>query len=241
MKIYHLIFLIIMSTFLYGKTTEYKELFKKGIDFYNKGKYEKAVEIFSKLSKKYNDPDIYYNLGNSYAKSGKKGYALLNYKKALKLNPDDEDIKYNIDIISRNLEDKIDTHNNLLNNFLSSTWPISGYSATFFLIIGFILFSLKIIWKKTIPFWIWISITLIGLLLYTISYSGYKLFIQPKGIILTKVCNVRIAPLDNEAITFTLHEGTEVEIKKKSGEWLRIMLPNGLSGWVKKSCIGIFP
>ena len=42
--------------------------------------------------------DIYYNLGNSYYKNKNIAKAVLNYERALLMNPGDADIRFNLEM-----------------------------------------------------------------------------------------------------------------------------------------------
>jgi len=65
-----------------------------------------AAETLQGLSKA--DPDLraraYYNLGNSFYRQGQFAEAVAAYKGALKLNPDDQDAKHNLELAQRRLD-----------------------------------------------------------------------------------------------------------------------------------------
>jgi len=65
-----------------------------------------AAETLQGLSKA--DPDLraqaYYNLGNSFYRQGQFAEAIAAYKEALKLNPDDQDAKHNLELARQQLE-----------------------------------------------------------------------------------------------------------------------------------------
>jgi Ca-activated chloride channel family protein len=65
-----------------------------------------AAETLQGLSKA--DPDLraraYYNLGNSFYRQGQFAEAIAAYKEALKLNPDDQDAKHNLELAQQQLE-----------------------------------------------------------------------------------------------------------------------------------------
>jgi Ca-activated chloride channel family protein len=67
---------------------------------------EAAAETLQGLSKA--DPDLraraYYNLGNSFYRQGQFPEAIAAYKEALKLNPDDQDAKHNLELAQQQLE-----------------------------------------------------------------------------------------------------------------------------------------
>ncbi|MGM3047353.1 tetratricopeptide repeat protein, partial [Bacillus cereus group sp. BC303] len=52
--------------------------------------------------------DVYFNLGNAYYKSNNIALAILNYERAVKLNPDNEDYQFNLKLANQRIEDKID-------------------------------------------------------------------------------------------------------------------------------------
>jgi Ca-activated chloride channel family protein len=65
-----------------------------------------AAETLPGLSRA--DPDLraraYYNLGNSFYRQGQFVEAIAAYEEALKLNPDDQDAKHNLELAQRQLE-----------------------------------------------------------------------------------------------------------------------------------------
>ncbi len=83
--------------------------FNMGAANYKKNKYEEAMK---ELEASLNTDDAlaqsqaYYNIGNSLYRLGKLPESILAYQEALKLNPDDEDAKYNIEFVRRQLKDQ---------------------------------------------------------------------------------------------------------------------------------------
>lgn len=75
---------------------------------YKKRNFEEALKSYEKAS---SSDDIslqsksYYNIGNSLYKMGKLPESILAYKKALELNPQDEDAKYNLEYVRAKLKD----------------------------------------------------------------------------------------------------------------------------------------
>ena len=83
--------------------------FNVGDAQYKKQKFEDAAKEFEASL---NNDDVmmqsqgYYNIGNSLYRIGKLPESILAYKKALELNPDDEDAKYNLEFVRKQLKDK---------------------------------------------------------------------------------------------------------------------------------------
>ena len=59
--------------------------------------YAQAIEIYESLLKQGESGEIYYNLGNAYFKHDELGRAILNYERALLLQPGNNDVNANLD------------------------------------------------------------------------------------------------------------------------------------------------
>lgn len=97
------------EAYVQGQYDRAAELFEnpdwKAAAHYKSGAYEKALENLS--NKK--SADSIYNQGNALAKTGKLKEALESYNQSLKLNPDDEDAKFNKDLVEKALEKQQET------------------------------------------------------------------------------------------------------------------------------------
>lgn len=84
--------------------------FNIGTTLYQQGRYEEAEERFTKAL---NSTDInveqaaHYNLGNTHFKAQDYPKAIDSYQKALELNPDDMDAKYNLELARKMLKENM--------------------------------------------------------------------------------------------------------------------------------------
>ncbi|HEY8387374.1 MAG TPA: sensor histidine kinase [Parasegetibacter sp.] len=85
-----LVVLIFAEIPVYSQTSNSDTLLQKGIDLYNSGQYEKAIEHFElslsgaqQKNDRYSLAAIYNNLGNAYSQTGKIVQALENYQKSV--------------------------------------------------------------------------------------------------------------------------------------------------------------
>ena len=81
---------------------------------YKKKKYEDALEAYFKsLDSKEIDlqANSYYNIGNTLYRSGKLAESIQAYKEALKLNPEDQDAKYNLEYVRNKLKQNASNQN----------------------------------------------------------------------------------------------------------------------------------
>ena len=69
--------------------------------------YAQAIEIYESLLQDGESGEIYYNLGNAYFKQDELGRAILNYERALLLQPGNADVSANLDIARAKTIDKV--------------------------------------------------------------------------------------------------------------------------------------
>ena len=100
--------------FLYSADQEGMQQFNKGAyqqaaqkfedsdwqaaSWYKAGDYDKAVKQYSQMQK---SEDSLYNLGNALAKSGKIKETMEKYEEVLKINPQNEDAKFNLEYLKQ--------------------------------------------------------------------------------------------------------------------------------------------
>lgn len=74
--------------------------FNLGDAFYKQQRYDEAIKTYQSALTQNDDKKfkskVYHNIGNSYLKSQKLDESIKSYKEALKLNPYDEETKYNL-------------------------------------------------------------------------------------------------------------------------------------------------
>lgn len=90
-----------------GLDLSVRDLFVRGNQLYEAGDFEEAATTYEEaVTRGVISPDLYYNLGNAYYKSGRLGRAVLNYERALRLAPRDEDTRANLMLVQSMLRDK---------------------------------------------------------------------------------------------------------------------------------------
>lgn len=223
----------------------------QGDSAYMRNDYASAIQIYESLLKKGEASEIYYNLGNSYYKSADIAKAILNYERALLLQPGNADIRANLEIARSKTVDKVTSvpdiffvawTKSLINCLSVDAWAKLGIVFFILLLVSFSLFffSKQIVWKKS--GFIAGVIFLVFVVLSNIFASEQKneLMNRNKGIILSPSVTVRSTPSESGTSLFVLHEGHKIEIKDNSmREWKEIRLEDGKVGWVPTSALEI--
>jgi len=90
-----------------GPQSNVHELFVRGNQLYEAGEFEEAVDVYEEtVARGAVAPELFYNLGNAYYKSGNLGRTVLNYERALRLAPRDEDALANLQLVQSMLRDR---------------------------------------------------------------------------------------------------------------------------------------
>ncbi len=71
-------------------------ILNRAADAYTTKDYDTAIEHYERLLTEGVEAfELYYNLGNAYFKNDQIGAAILNYERAARIDPTDEDLLYN--------------------------------------------------------------------------------------------------------------------------------------------------
>lgn len=212
--------------------------------------FASAIEFYETvLANEGESADIYYNLGNSYYKMDNIAKAILNFEKALLLNPGDNDIRFNLELAQSKTVDKVIPMSemffitwikSMINTLSEKGWSKMGI-ITFILTLltlALYFFGKQILWKK-IGFISAICFLLICILANTFaSIQKTEAITHKNAIIMVPSVTVKSTPNENGTDLFILHEGRKVMIKDNTmKEWTEIQLEDGNSGWVSINVI----
>jgi tetratricopeptide (TPR) repeat protein len=212
---------------------------------YSSADYETVVSQYeSVLDSGYESADLYFNLGNAYFKLGNIPAAILHYEKARKMDPADENIRFNLNLANSRIIDKMEP----LPEFFLKTWfksardILSSDQWARIVITGFILALVSLLLflisrSVAIRKWtFWAALFCVAVMTVSLifSVSGYREYKrQSSAIIFTPTVTVKSSPNDSSVDLFVIHEGTKVNITDLVEEWSEVRLANGNVGWIR--------
>lgn len=223
----------------------------EGDSAYMKNDYASAIQIYEALLNRGEATDIYYNLGNSYYKAGDIAKAILNYERALLLQPGNGDIRANLEIARSKTVDKVEPvpeiffvswTKSLINSMSVDSWAVCGVVCFILLIVSLYLFifSKQIVLKKAgfISGIVFLVVTILANVFA--NQQKDELTNRNSAIVMNPSVTVRSTPSESGTSLFILHEGHKVGVKDGSmKDWKEIRLEDGKVGWVPASAIEI--
>jgi len=188
-------------------------------------------------------PELYYNLGNAYYRTGEIAQAILNYNRALLLAPNYEDAQFNLQVAQRKVVDNVDVTsvfflkqwvNNLGDLLSSNGWAIMSIVMFILALTAFLLFVFgRYRTLRKIAFNVAITSLVITLLSLAYAFKqSNKVANCTDGIIMVGSTTAKDSPSLTGKDMFVLHAGTKVTIKSTVSGWTEVELPDGSAGFI---------
>lgn len=233
----------------HAENTAYLDsLWSKGVQAYTDGRWSECTESLKALeSVGVVSPELYYNLGNAYFKSGDYPHAILYYERTLKISPSFEDARINLDFANSLIRDKIDA----VPEFVLKSWARKVcylMPSDFWALISIVLFAaalaLFLVFRlgasrglRRTGFYCSIVALILSASSFGMAQWQRNSYLKADGAIVMKpVASVKSSPSrDSSKDLFVLHEGTKVTVLDTVGEWKNISLSDGRQGWIEES------
>lgn len=220
-------------------------LWTAGVQAYTDGKFSDASAAWTSIEESgQKSAKLYYNLGNAWFKQGNYPKAILNYERALRLDPSYSDARYNLEFTSNFVQDKIEpVPEFILKSVARKVCYVMGSNAwaVIFLVLlaaalvmGLLFLLGSSVGKRRAGFYC--GIVLLLLSAEALSFSIWQKSDSVKtdtAIVMSPVSSVKSSPSSGSSKDlFVIHEGTKVTILDEVGSWKNIALADGRQGWI---------
>jgi tetratricopeptide (TPR) repeat protein len=213
-----------------------EKIFTKANADYAAGKFPAAIKGYESLvQSRHWNATLFYDLGNAYFRRGDLGRAILNYERALALDPNQPEARANLQLVrdqGRALE-------------LTESWPeahldfLTRDQYSWLAMIAFwsaaaILCGLYFARRRSV---VWIfALMLSAAVSAGAALAVYELETGSAGgnlaIVTQKNIQARLATAESAGTVLALPAGSEIKILSTRGEWSYAALPNDLQGWI---------
>jgi tetratricopeptide (TPR) repeat protein len=224
---------------------------------YSTENYTEAIKLYTKsIETDGVSSSAYFNLGNAYFKTGNIGRAIINYERALKIDPSNQDARTNLQFVNTRIQDKPEDDSSFLGNLYNTI--LSKYSPnawawialiSFIVVLGLIalyIFGQHISARK-IGFFGSIVMIVFTAFLVSFAYSSASEYNNhDTAIVIVPSTNLSSAPRAPKSKTekvVPIHEGTKVTIvdsvatpaDPSSRMWYDVKINNSTRAWVRSA------
>lgn len=248
--------LIILFTILIAAVTSQAS----GIDYIAQGntafqqkQFKKATQMYERALRDGESSLLRYNLGNAYYRLGDRAHAVLNYERALKLDPGNDDARFNLKFVNEKSKINETSGTNYFTTLISgwvghlssNTWAMISLAMFVIMLAAIACYRIAtgVALQKT-GFFGAIVLGIIALLAMASAIYMYRHTTKAHyAIVMTDKAPANKSPRDGEKEEFKLPSGTKVEIidsisndkSANAAMWYMIETTSNKTGWMKKA------
>ena len=236
---------LLQSSLASFASSDYSAFWQKANKFYETKEYDSAAYYYEKITASHPDNAIvYYNLGNTYYRLNLIGPAVVNYERALRLEPSYKEAKDNLTLTQNRINNRIQSIPDI---FFVKWWHsvTHGTKAEFWAVICLILFlsAMGIMLAKRfnrleqIPAQLTIALSSLWILTLFLAFtSANNKTNSGRGVVMQADAPFMLSPQSNKPQSL-VPEGTTVKWKSETENWVEIVLPDGRNGWMQKTML----
>lgn len=238
------ILLILTVLFLSPSLMAQEAELKRAETAYSQGDYGTAIKEYEQvLDLSGASATLYYNLGNAYFKNQQYGPAILNYERALLLDPSLANAQSNLDFANAQILDRVERVepffltkwvDAIAMSCMSNTWATMAvvcFLLCFIALFVYFFFSVPL-WRKLGFFSAIVFFCLSMMMNYFSAQQKQRFTDRQYAIVFTPSVTVKGSPAASGTELFVVHEGLKVKIVSELGEWSEVQLSDGNVGWL---------
>lgn len=245
-RLWWIILLCLLGSATHGLGDDSARRFIAGIEAYKAGRYDVAIAQFSELTQSgLINAKLFYNLGNAYLKQDELGPAILWYERALRLAPDDPDLRFNLTYARSLAKDTPEVDDNTLVHIFFF-WKFSLSDPTLRLLAvgcNLLLWVAAAAWYLThYPGLKAVTIVALAATVIfssTAGFNAYERMHWRQAVVLPASISVRSGLESHSTQLFELHAGAKVRVMRQMKAHYQIRYSDDKIGWVEKASIGV--
>jgi len=201
---------------------------------YEEGKYIEARERYEALlARGERTANIYFNLANTNSRIGANGLAILNYERALALDPTLEPAQRNLKFLRDQSLSKAPVETwkeRAFGGFPLNAWIIAATSLGWVLVL--FIFVPVITGRRRTAAGIFATVLTLFAFAYAATGAWFASRELDAAIVIVKQTEARRAPADRSDLADVLPLGTRVRWLSERSGWVECELPDRSRGWI---------
>jgi tetratricopeptide (TPR) repeat protein len=239
--------LLLLAGALSARADAVSESFQQANKAYEEGHYTQAAAAYQALLQSGSvSSAIYFNTGNAWFKAGQIGRAIYYYRRAEELAPRDPDIRANLAIART----QAGTNTASLPGNRWTRWAgrLTLNEWTVAAAVSVALFFFVLMARQTSPRFnksaggLTLTLAVVSLwLLACLALSIDQRLVEETSIVIVPEAVVRRGPMDESQSAFTVHDGAELAVLARDGEWLQVSGASRQTGWLPQKDVALMP
>jgi len=233
---------VLVGSVTYAQSLD--SLFVKANKLYQQEDYLNALELYQNIEKQNVESEaLYFNMANIYYKTNQVAPAIYYYEKSLLIDPNNKDVKFNLDFANRMILDNIEPlpkslgqkfRDGVILKLKYNTWAIIAIVLAFLFALLFLLYHFSYSTSKKRFYFInsILSASLVAISLFFAIKNHHYVSTTKNAIIFASQTKVKSAPTKNSEVNFELHEGTKVQVLEDLDNWRKVKIADGKTGWM---------
>ena len=229
--------------------SEAMDLARSGAEAYERGDFIAAEQQYRRLVLGGRDSAAaYHNLGNCLYRLGRTGESILAWERARRRAPADSAILENLEFAGGRITDRVAGEDD--SDPMQAIWRWHGRlpttAATLIFLVAWWIFNaclagalfmgatrLRSMAAYLLP------VVLLGVICSgaVLGLLVYRRDVVLEGIVQPARADLLSAPGEGAVRITTIHEGLKVRLRSRRGDWMEVLLPNGLRGWLPSKAV----
>jgi tetratricopeptide (TPR) repeat protein len=212
---------------------------------YAEGKFADAAAAYEKvLSGGVSSPALLFNAGNAEFKSGHLGHAIVAYRRAALRSPRDAELRANLAFVRNQVSGATHRESRWLNWTGALTLNEGTVLTAVLFWLTLALFIARQLRPALIPklnnaTWVLAALTIFSLSVLGLRATNH--FTQATAVVTAAETTARSGPFDEAQSAFTLHDGAELSVLDRHGDWVQVADRAGKTGWLPVKQVEILP
>jgi tetratricopeptide (TPR) repeat protein len=212
---------------------------------YAEGKFADAAAGYKKiLQTGEQSPALLFNDANAEFKSGHLGLAIAAYRRAAQLSPRDDEIRANLAFVRNQVQGATVRESRWQNWFGALTLNEGAWLTAILFWLTLALLLARQIRPALVPRLKTATRIFSVLTIFSASVLGVQAanhFSQATAVVVAAEATARSGPFDEAQSAFTVHDGAELSVLNRHGEWIQIAGGAGQTGWLPVKQVEILP
>jgi len=212
---------------------------------YAEGKFSDAATAYGNmLQTGTRSPSLLFNAGNAEFKSGHLGMAITAYRQAEQLSPRDAELRANLAFVRNQVQGatvRESRWQSWIGTLSLNEWAMLA-TALFWLTFALLIarqLRPAIVPKLQSVTRLAVVLTVFSSIMVTLQAANH--FSKSTAVVTASGATARSGPFDEAQNAFTMHDGAELSVLDRHGDWVQVADGSGKTGWLPVKQVEILP